>query len=54
MAEWPKATDCKSVEFSLHRFESYWPHEKGTWLNGRATALQVVGYGFESHCLQNV
>lgn len=28
MAEWLKATDCKSVDKSLHRFESYFSHRK--------------------------
>jgi hypothetical protein len=26
MAEWFKAADCKSVELSHHRFESYFLH----------------------------
>ena len=50
MAEWFKAVDCKSVENSHHRFESY------SLLNitkysvvGSAPVLGTGGHVFKSH-----
>ena len=49
MAEWLKAADCKSVDVSLRRFESFFPHEFcGCSSAGRASAFQAEGRGFES------
>jgi len=51
VAEWSKATDCKSVEI-FYVGSNPTDLKRGAWLNGRATALQAVGYGFKSHCFQ--
>ena len=49
MAEWLKAADCKSVDVSLRRFESFFPHEFcGCSSAGRASAFQAEGREFES------
>lgn len=58
MAEWFKASDCKSVEFSHHRFESYSLHilknfNSETWRSfGSALVLGTRGHVFKSHCFE--
>ena len=49
MAEWLKASDCKSDDVSLRRFKSFPAHIKsGSSSVGRASAFQAEGRGFES------
>jgi hypothetical protein len=52
MAEWLKATDCKSVLFGVRRFETYSAHSSffitsGSSSFGRAVAFQASGGRFE-------
>ena len=56
MAEWLKATDCKSVLSRVRRFESFSAHESslldenynsGSSSFGRAIAFQAIGGEFE-------
>lgn len=50
MAEWFKATDCKSVEFSHRRFKScflYFNDE--IWRSGSVSALGAESHVFKSH-----
>ena len=48
MAEWLKATDCKSVLFRVRRFESAPAHHCGNSSVGRALASQAKCREFES------
>ncbi len=61
MAEWLKATDCKSVLSRVRRFESYSAHffngtgadfyllpKRGSSSIGRAIAFQAIGCEFET------
>ena len=50
MAEWLKATDCKSVLSRVRRFESFSTHsslKSGSSSFGRAIAFQAIGGQFE-------
>ena len=59
MAEWLKATDCKSVHSRVRRFEPYSAHVKpkgvvllisaisGSSSIGRAIAFQAIGREFD-------
>ncbi len=46
MAEWLKATDCKSVKFSLHWFESNWPYiilmKNTNWASEVCFAFSII------------
>ena len=54
MAEWFKAVDCKSIEFSHRRFESYFLLIKNIIISkysavGSAPVLGTGGHVFKSH-----
>lgn len=52
VAEWLKATDCKSVKFSLHWFESNWPYiilmKNSNWALEICFAFSII---FFSSCI---
>ena len=50
MAEWFKAVDCKSIEFSHRRFESFFLLKKSKYSAvGSAPVLGTGGHVFKSH-----
>lgn len=50
MAEWFKAVDCKSIEFSHRRFESYFLLKTSKYSAvGSAPVLGTGGHVFKSH-----
>lgn len=52
---WFKASDCKSVEFSHHRFESYsFQFIRNIAQYGSALVLGTRGHVFKSHCFEKL
>ena len=55
MAEWFKAVDCKSIEVSHRRFESYFLLYFSVSKHSAAGSAPVLGTGghvFKSHCFE--
>ena len=53
MAEWFKAADCKSVEFSRRRFKSYFFHLKINLFRNITQSGSVSALGAESHVFKS-